>query len=81
MSDDRVGDHRVTDGLPGMLVRPGDPAALAAALRRWLTEPDLRDRIRKNALVRRKTLTGWAATTKLVADALSTVATHESAGR
>jgi glycosyltransferase involved in cell wall biosynthesis len=72
---------RVTDGLPGMLVPPGDPAALAAALRRWLAEPDLRDRIRKNALVRRKTLTGWAATTKLVADALSTVATHESAGR
>ena len=63
-----------------MLVPPGDPAALAAALRRWLAEPDLRDRIRKNALVRRKTLTGWAATAKLVADALSTVATHESAG-
>ena len=64
-----------TAACPGMLVPPGDPAALAAALRRWLAEPDLRDRIRKNALVRRKTLTGWAATTKLVADALSTVAT------
>jgi glycosyltransferase involved in cell wall biosynthesis len=72
---------RTADGLPGILVPPGDPTALAAALRRWLAEPDLRDRIRKNALVRRKTLTGWAATTKLVADALSTVATHESAGR
>jgi glycosyltransferase involved in cell wall biosynthesis len=66
---------------PGILVPPGDPDALAAALRGWLGDPDLRRRLRACALVRRKTLTGWSVTATLVADALSTVGTHESAGR
>jgi hypothetical protein len=58
-----------------------DPPALAAALRRWLEDADVRDRIRKSAPMRRTTLTGWAITVKLVSDALFTVATHESVGR
>jgi glycosyltransferase involved in cell wall biosynthesis len=64
---------------PGLLVAPEDPVALAAALRRWLTEPALRDELRRCALVRRSTLTGWSVTTRLVAKALSTVAAKVSA--
>ncbi|HEY6596902.1 MAG TPA: glycosyltransferase family 4 protein [Asanoa sp.] len=67
--------------LPGLLVPPGDTAALAAGLRRWLLDADERNRIRNSAVMRRTTLTGWALTARLVSDALCTVATHESAGR
>jgi glycosyltransferase involved in cell wall biosynthesis len=35
----------VTDGENGLLVRAGDPEALAAALRRILDEPGLRDQL------------------------------------
>ena len=35
----------VTDGENGLLVAPGDPDVLAAALRRILEEPGLRDRL------------------------------------
>lgn len=73
---------RAPDGtVPGVLVPPGDPAALAAALRAWLTDPDRRTRIREIALVRRKTLKGWSSTATLVSNALITVATQESAER
>ena len=45
---------RAPDGsLPGLLVAPGDPAALAAALRRWLGDADLRRRLRRSARDRR----------------------------
>ncbi len=38
---------RTSDGdVPGLLVPPDDPGALAGALRQWLTEPALRDRVR-----------------------------------
>ncbi|MFD2768483.1 glycosyltransferase family 4 protein [Micromonospora eburnea] len=63
------GGHR-----PGLLVPPGDPAALAGALRRWLTEPDLRDRLRRAARQRRDTLTGWAVTADRLAAALTEAA-------
>jgi glycosyltransferase involved in cell wall biosynthesis len=54
--------------VPGALVPPGDPDALAAALRRWLTEPALRQRWRAAAHARRDTLCGWDDTTRLIAD-------------
>jgi glycosyltransferase involved in cell wall biosynthesis len=56
--------------LPGELVPPGDSEALARALRRWLTDPQLRRRLRVAALARRGTLPGWGATTSAVAAAL-----------
>lgn len=62
---------RAPDGsLPGLLVEPGDPSALADALRRWLGDGDLRRRLRRSARDRRTTLTGWEETVERVADVL-----------
>ncbi|MET7468061.1 glycosyltransferase family 4 protein [Micromonospora sp. NPDC005686] len=55
---------------PGLLVPPADPGATAAALRRWLTDAGLRDRLRHAARQRRHTLTGWPATVDRLATAL-----------
>ena len=59
--------------LPGLLIPPGDPAALAAALRAWLENADLRDRLRRAARERRAKLSPWAATASTVADVLAKV--------
>lgn len=62
---------RAPDGtLPGVLVPPEDPAALAEALRRWLTEPGTRDRLRAAARARRDTLHGWEVTSRSMTDLL-----------
>jgi glycosyltransferase involved in cell wall biosynthesis len=59
---------------PGLLVAPGDPAALAAALRRWLGDPELRGRLRRAARERRASLRSWHATTADVAGVLARAA-------
>ena len=59
---------------PGLLFPPGDPAALAAALRAWLEDAELRDRLRHAARERRARLRPWAATASAVADVLAGVA-------
>ena len=56
---------------PGLLVAPGDPAALAAALRTWLGDADLRGRLRRAARERRASLRGWPATTSVLAGVLA----------
>ena len=60
---------------PGELVPVDDPAALAEAVRRWLGDPDLRERWRAAARVRRSALRGWSETaealSRVLADLLS----------
>jgi glycosyltransferase involved in cell wall biosynthesis len=55
---------------PGLLVAPGDPAALGAALRAWLGDAELRGRLRRAARARRASLRGWPATTSALAGVL-----------
>jgi glycosyltransferase involved in cell wall biosynthesis len=56
--------------LPGALVPPGEPPALAAALRRWLTDPALRRQWRSSAEARRAGLRGWDFTTRRLSEVL-----------
>jgi glycosyltransferase involved in cell wall biosynthesis len=64
---------RTDAGLPGLLVSPEDAGALAAALRVWLDDGDLRHRLRASAAARRATLEPWSATVRSVAAALRAV--------
>jgi glycosyltransferase involved in cell wall biosynthesis len=56
---------------PGLLVAPGDPAALATALRAWLGDADLRGRLRRAACERRASQRRWPATTSVLAGVLA----------
>jgi glycosyltransferase involved in cell wall biosynthesis len=47
---------------PGLLVPPDDAAALGAALRAWLSDTDLRRRLRSAARERRAARAGWPVT-------------------
>jgi glycosyltransferase involved in cell wall biosynthesis len=59
---------RGSDGTrPGLVVPAEDPVALADALRSWLTDTELRARLRLLARERRESLRGWSATTSVIA--------------
>jgi glycosyltransferase involved in cell wall biosynthesis len=65
--------HAPGGSRPGVLVAPDDAAALADALRCWLTDADLRERLRRSARARRSTLTGWTVTAELISEVLDQV--------
>ena len=59
--------HAPDGTVPGLLVEPDQ---LAGAIRRWLTDPSLRERLRRSARDRRETLTGWDLTARIVSGVL-----------
>jgi glycosyltransferase involved in cell wall biosynthesis len=59
---------------PGLLVPPDDPGALAAALRAWLGDADVRLAWRRAGLDRRASLPGWSTTASVLADVLAQAA-------
>jgi glycosyltransferase involved in cell wall biosynthesis len=63
--------HDGTGQRPGLLVPADDVPALAVALRRWLDEPDLRQRLRDSASQRRLALRRWTTTAAVVSDVLA----------
>ncbi|MFD1719720.1 glycosyltransferase family 4 protein [Georgenia deserti] len=76
-----LGDPGPDGHLPGCAVAPGDAVALAAVLRRWLTDPSLRTALRRSARDRRQRLPGWDTTAAVVADLLAEVSSRPGAGR
>lgn len=65
--------HAPDGTLPGLLVPPDDPSALAVALHTWLTEPGPRRRLRAAAAQRRTTLHDWAGTAAAIAAVLEEI--------
>jgi len=49
-----------------VLVKAGDPGALASALERWMTDPALRDRLRAEAAAARSRSPRWADTVERI---------------
>jgi glycosyltransferase involved in cell wall biosynthesis len=62
--------HGADGGRPGLLVSPEDAAALSAALRAWLGNAALRERLRRAARERRDSVPGWSSTASVVAGVL-----------
>jgi glycosyltransferase involved in cell wall biosynthesis len=60
--------------VPGVLVPPGDPGALADAIADWLGSRQHRDALRRAAAGRRETLPTWESTAEAVAGVLREVA-------
>jgi glycosyltransferase involved in cell wall biosynthesis len=56
---------------PGLLVPPGEPTHLGAALRAWLSDAELRERLRRAARERRDSLSRWSTTASVVARVLA----------
>jgi glycosyltransferase involved in cell wall biosynthesis len=66
--------HGADGDRPGLLVPPGDPAALAAALRAWLGDAELRRHLRRAAGERRTSLSGWSTTSSALSGVLAMAA-------
>src|SRR4051794_21656710 len=66
-----LGGVEPVGAMPGLLVPPGDAPALTGALRSWLDDPGLRERLARSAARRRPALRSWEATVSDVADVLA----------
>jgi len=66
--------HGADGDRPGLLVPPGDPAALGAALRTWLDDGAVRERLRRAAGERRASLSRWSTTASVLAGVLAEAA-------
>jgi glycosyltransferase involved in cell wall biosynthesis len=62
---------------PGLLVPRGDRTAFAAALRRWLADAGLRQRLREAAGQRRRTLPRWSDTSAGLSRVLAEVVAND----
>lgn len=60
--------HAADGSVPGLLV---EADGLTGAVRRWLTDAPLRERLRRSARDRRETLTGWDVTARIVSGVLA----------
>ncbi|MEW2806133.1 glycosyltransferase family 4 protein [Streptomyces massasporeus] len=63
-------------GVPGILVPPENSAAIAAELRGWFGEADVRRRLKAAARSRRVALDGWATTAQSLAAVLRRLPTE-----
>ena len=63
-------------GMPGILVPPENPAAIAVELRNWFGEADVRRRLKSAARSRRAALGGWAGTAQSLAAVLRRLPTE-----
>jgi glycosyltransferase involved in cell wall biosynthesis len=59
--------------VPGILCPPDNAIAFGQALRSWLSDADLRSRLRRGARERHATLAGWDVTASALADVLAEV--------
>ena len=66
--------HGTGEVRPGLLVPPDDSAALAAALRTWIGDAEVRLSWRRAARQRRASLSGWSTTTSVLASVLAEAA-------
>lgn len=75
-----VGGHAeaVGDTGAGVLVPVDDPERLTDALRTWLTDHDVRERLRTGAARRRVALGTWTDTARRLAAAVDAATTHRS---